>query len=269
MHEKMPAEPLSARPGDVEQIVKALGRRIRHRRRLTAGLAIVVALVVAIPLIVLLTGGNGTKTQPGSTSVVDEIRIGGAEYLAAEGHVPRSTLGRQVATVRAQRTVSDTGIAGKGSGGSSQPSSGTVDSTTLPIGTPIYAVHPYRTSFRVAAVISGRVKLYDAYTNPQARLGGDLLDLSGKVRQLDVYDTSTDRLRGRLSDKRTIDKLIHELEASPVAGSRGSGDPQMRVTFRLNDGTDVNCTLLTSGLLLPGNIRVPTGFGVALSHLAR
>ncbi|QKS45948.1 hypothetical protein HUB94_16965 [Paenibacillus cellulosilyticus] len=63
------------------------------------------------------------------------------------------------------------------------------DAAFLPIGTPIYAMKGYRSSFRVIA----DNKLYQARTNPNARSMAELLDIEGKVTKIGLdsgYDGS-------------------------------------------------------------------------------
>ena len=60
------------------------------------------------------------------------------------------------------------------------------DAAFLDAGTPLYMVNGYKPEFRLAAHREGRLVLYEAYTNPKAKTGADLLDIGGKVRYIGV-----------------------------------------------------------------------------------
>jgi hypothetical protein len=60
------------------------------------------------------------------------------------------------------------------------------DAAYLEAGSPLYQVDGYRPSFRLAARQDGRLVLFQADTNPEARAGRELLDLEGKVRRISV-----------------------------------------------------------------------------------
>ena len=59
------------------------------------------------------------------------------------------------------------------------------DSTYLNPGTLIYAVKGYSPEFRLATLQDGETTLFEADTNPAAKIGEDLLDIRGKVTALD------------------------------------------------------------------------------------
>src|SRR5262249_35896785 len=56
----------------------------------------------------------------------------------------------------------------------------------LPAGTRMFTVRGYATEFRLAAVWTDRVFLYQAWRNPRAKLGAALYDIAGRVRSIDV-----------------------------------------------------------------------------------
>jgi hypothetical protein len=55
------------------------------------------------------------------------------------------------------------------------------DAAFLPIGTPVYTVRGYRSSFRLAVRTRAGNVLFEADSNPRAKRGADLLDIAGKV----------------------------------------------------------------------------------------
>ena len=60
------------------------------------------------------------------------------------------------------------------------------DATLLPPGTPVHEVKGYKPEFRLAALVNGRVKIFEADTNPLAETGEDLIDIRGKVTSIDI-----------------------------------------------------------------------------------
>jgi hypothetical protein len=56
------------------------------------------------------------------------------------------------------------------------------DAAYLEAGSPLYRVDGYRPTFRLGARQDGRLVLFEADTNPRARVGRDLLDLEGVDR---------------------------------------------------------------------------------------
>ena len=60
------------------------------------------------------------------------------------------------------------------------------DAAYLASGTPIFELKRYAATFRLAAVVDGKVTLFEADTNPAARTGEDLLDIRGRVRSIGI-----------------------------------------------------------------------------------
>ena len=68
------------------------------------------------------------------------------------------------------------------------------DSTYLNPGTLIYAVKGYSPEFRLATLQDGETTLFEADTNPAAKIGEDLLDIRGRLRP---STSSAQRTQGR------------------------------------------------------------------------
>lgn len=91
------------------------------------------------------------------------------------------------------------------------------DAAYLEAGSPLYRVRGYRPIFRLAARQDGRLVLFEADTNPRARLGRDLLDLEGKVRRISVNSRADGTTElGAISDLKQVAGMVRMLLAGPV-----------------------------------------------------
>ena len=115
------------------------------------------------------------------------------------------------------------------------------DSTYLNPGTLIYAVKGYSPEFRLATLQDGETTLFEADTNPAAKIGEDLLDIRGKVTAIDILSPKDARtVLGTIDDERVVERFVETVLGSPVdQESRDRGRPPYSVGFRLADGTSV------------------------------
>ncbi len=127
------------------------------------------------------------------------------------------------------------------------------DATYLNPGTPVYGVKGYSQVFRLAILEDGEVTLFEADTNPGARIGEDLLDIRGKVTSIDVLSTKNsikvlgtkvengeDVVLGKIEEERAIERFVEMVLDSPVdQGRRDREGPRYFLYFRLADGTSV------------------------------
>jgi hypothetical protein len=130
------------------------------------------------------------------------------------------------------------------------------DAAYLEAGSPLYQVDGYRPSFRLAARQDGRLVLFEADTNPEARVGRDLLDLEGKVRRISVNsraDATTEL--GVITDPKQVAGMVRMLLAGPVDQRvQPAGEQPVRLlAFHLLDGT------ATVRVYDPGDRRVQRG----------
>ncbi|MDQ3855619.1 MAG: hypothetical protein M3281_04405 [Chloroflexota bacterium] len=134
------------------------------------------------------------------------------------------------------------------------------DAAFLEAGTRLYRVRGFRPEFRLAACREHDLILYEADTNPRARVGQDLLDLGGKVRYIGVNSgedgmTELGAVRGREASR-----LVEMVLKAPVAQNRRSNarSEQYFIAFHLVDGTVVSRAYwpgtgeLWRGIWLPG-----------------
>ena len=115
------------------------------------------------------------------------------------------------------------------------------DSTYLNPGTLIYAVKGYSPEFRLATLQDGETTLFEADTNPAAKIGEDLLDIRGKVTAIDILSPKDARtVLGTIDDECVVKRFVEIVLGSPVdQESRDRGRPPYSVGFRLADGTSV------------------------------
>jgi hypothetical protein len=135
-------------------------------------------------------------------------------------------------------------------------------------------VQGYAPEFRLAAYAYGRLYLYQAAINHQARTGADLLDIAGKVRFIGIEQVetqhSTVERTGGIADQARLTELVNMVRNAPVVGNttrhNSKFPPLYQITFYLKDGTEVKYfywpdnskanhasvpPIAASGLLLP------------------
>ena len=130
------------------------------------------------------------------------------------------------------------------------------DATYLSPGTPVYAVKGYSHTFRLGTVEDGKVTIYEADTNPLAKIGEDLLDIRGKVSAIDILseeDAAT--VLGKIDEGSAVSQFVEAVLASPVdRGSRDREGERYFLGFRLTDGTSVVRAYRIEANLLQGGI---------------
>jgi hypothetical protein len=137
------------------------------------------------------------------------------------------------------------------------------DAAFLNPGTPLYAVKTYKPSFRLAAWQDGRLTLFEADSNPAARVGGDLLDISGRVQYIGInseQDGVTEL--AAIKNGADVDALVGAVIQAPVNQQlTDHSGTRYFVAFHLKDGTTVvraywlGTGELSRGIVLPQQFR--------------
>lgn len=210
-------------------------------------------------------GATPIASGSGGTAIidwVDFVRFNGISYLAGypaagERSLTGADLGEPFATVRFMLSENVRDPEYRIQDG---------DAAFLPAGTPVYAVKGYRPEFRLAARRDGRIVLYEADTNPNAKTGADLLDIDGKVRAIAVQSAQDGSELARIDDPARIVDLVAMILAAPIDQRAFPGDARYIVVFQLNDGTSVRRAYFpTTGELARG-IKAPDAFRAALEE---
>ena len=165
------------------------------------------------------------------------------------------------------------------------------DAAFLAVDEPVYAVRGYAPTFRLAARRDGRLVLYEADTNPSAKIGRDLLDIEGKVRAIALISGRDGRtVLGRISDAARVRELVALILAAPVdqspppapspAATAAPGAatptstpffirsiPPSAVAFELTDGTATRRGYDATNGVLQRGIRVAGAFRDAFNEL--
>ena len=108
--------------------------------------------------------------------------------------------------------------------------------------------------------MNGKFTVYEAYTNPHAKTGEDLLDIRDKVTVIDVLSEEDETtVLATIDGEGPIDYLVGLVLESPVdQESRDLDGPRYFLGFRLADGTSVVRSFwLESGDLSRGIITDP------------
>lgn len=136
----------------------------------------------------------------------------------------------------------------------------------IPAGTRLYAVPGFRTDFRLAAVASNRVFLYQAWRNPRAKTGADLFDIAGRVRAIEVQrGERTPATPGpplQVGDAGDRDALVRMIVTAPMRKARAPavGEPRYWLTFWLTDGTTLGRPYFVEAGEVMGGLVVPEEF---------
>ncbi|HEU4397142.1 MAG TPA: hypothetical protein VFU54_04790 [Actinomycetota bacterium] len=200
-----------------------------------------------------VSGGPGCRklVRQGAADHVNFVKLNGITYTADRPVVGRTLgdgdLGPVHARVRCSlREKMDPTRGGLQDG----------DAAYLEAGSPLYQMRGYRPTFRLAARQDGQLVVFEADTNPRARVGRDLLDLGGKVRRISINSRADGTTElGAISDPKQVAGMVGMLLAGPVdqrvqpAGER----PVRLLAFHLLDGT------ATVRVYDPGNRRVERG----------
>ena len=201
------------------------------------------------------------SVQFGDITYIARWMVVGPETISKENDLTEEDLGPELYRVAFRID---------GYGGSFQQDG---DATYLNPGTPVYVLKGYSQEFRLATLEDGEVTLFEADTNPEARIGEDLLDIRGKVTAIDILSTKNsievlgtkteDReelVLGKIEEERTIERFVASVLESPVdQGRRDHEGPRYSLYFRLADGTSVvRAFWLESGELWRGVMTDPT-----------
>lgn len=127
-----------------------------------------------------------------------------------------------------------------------------------------YQVRGYRPSFRLAARQDGRLVIFEADTNPGARVGRDLLDLDGKVRRISINSQSDGTTElGAISDPKQVAGMVRMLLAGPVDQRVEPAGEQTvwLLAFHLRDGTATVRAYDPAKRRVQRGILVPRRFG--------
>jgi len=137
------------------------------------------------------------------------------------------------------------------------------DAAFLEKGTLIYSIRGYSPDFRLIAKTGTEMILYEADTNPHAKKGADLLDISGKVEYIGVNGggSGTTELAS-IKEEGLVFQLVEMILEAPVDQAfRSHEGTQYFIAFYLNDGTVLyRSYYIRSGNLQRG-IMLPDEFG--------
>ena len=137
----------------------------------------------------------------------------------------------------------------------------------MPAGTRMYTVRGHPTEFRLAAVWKDHIFLYQAWQNPRARVGGELVAIAGKVTAIDVQRGEPATIAARtpiaIAASSDVTALVDMVARGTVRRPRPHpmSEPRCWLTFWLTDGTTlgrpyfVETSELMGGVVLPDEFR--------------
>ena len=189
------------------------------------------------------------------------IRFGGITYLAQSppGGRPLTAarLGPIVGTVKTRLTdLNDP---------SHQLRDG--DAAYLPVGTHVYQVRGYRPQFRLSAFYQARWWIYEAFENPSAIKGADLLDIGTRVLWIGIDDPQqAGRPVGSIDSGPDVERLVDlVLHGAVDPTKRPAGATGYDLIFVMKDGTVSRRTFFVDSDMLAGGIQVPAAFAAGIT----
>jgi len=220
---------------------------------------------VVLALVLGLVALAGTAA---AQALLDFVSFDGVDYIrfAEEPGRPlaRADLGVEFATVECSISEDVRGC----------PYGTDAAAAFMPTGTRMYEVRGFRTEFRLAAVWSDRIFLYQAWRSSRAKAGADLFDVAGKVRAVDVQRgepmSAVARRPTAISSPADAEALIGMILRGAVRkpSPHTVGEPRYWLTLWLTDGTTLGRTYFPESGELMGGIVVPADFAKILEkHL--
>jgi hypothetical protein len=133
------------------------------------------------------------------------------------------------------------------------------DAAYLEKGTILYSIKDYSSNFRL---VTEQGELYEADTNPNAKLGADLLAIGGKVDYIGINSSLDGKTElASIRDSEQVTELVGMVLKGRVDQTqKQTGIQQYFLEFHLKDGTTVNRSYwLDTGVLSRG-IQLPEEF---------
>lgn len=194
-------------------------------------------VLAGLLLISALMGGCG-KTEVMSDKItncigyIDVVCFDGVHYLWRDEPVERDAVGPVVFTVTRMLYENETDPSHVLQSG---------EAALLPVGTEFHALEGYAPSFRLVCEDNGELRMYEADSAENARVGEDLLDIRDKVDSIDLIELSEAReVVATISDSSAVDCIVTDLlEASLAPIDSGTMPETILLALRLKDGTSV------------------------------
>jgi len=257
---------VSARPGNQNLHARVEGLTGLEAGEVRRGMLVVAMVAVVAGGCDLVTapavsGGPGCRklVRQDAVDYVNFVKLNGITYTA-DGPVVGRTLGDgDLGPVHATVRCS---LRDKLDPKRQEPQDG--DAAYLDAGSPLYRVRGYRPTFRLAARQDGRLVVFEADTNPRARVGRDLLDLQGKVRRISINSRADGTTElGVITDPEQVAGMIGMLLAGPVDQriQPTAAQPVRLLAFHLLDGTATVRAYDPADRRVQRGILVPRRFG--------
>lgn len=215
-----------------------------------------------------MLGGVALAGSLSTSSLLDFVTFDGIDYIRFADEpgreLTRDDLGIEFATVACSIGEDNRGCSYGLDGGAA----------FLPAGTRMYAVRGFATEFRLAAVSSGRVYLYQAWRNPRARVGGALFDIARRVEAIEVWrgEPSAEATAARITSTEDVSALVDMITRAPARRPVPHAATEARywLTFWLVDGTTLGRAYFPETGELMGGVVVAAEFQRLLErYLAR
>lgn len=100
------------------------------------------------------------------------------------------------------------------------------DAAYLPVGTKLHQLKGYLPRFRLSASNQGQLLLFEAFENPVATRGGDMLDIQRKVAAIEIDGIGQQNKQvGLIESSAEVDRLVGLILSAPVDRSKQPSGP--------------------------------------------
>lgn len=188
-------------------------------------------LLVGLGIILSLAGCQSAAGCGGVASFADMTVVRGIAYLPVA--IGNRSAGRAITEADLNPVFDSITV----SFGCSPPAKGNY-STRFDVGTKLYALKGYLPSFRLAVKQAQTILLLEAQRNPNAKRGGELLDLDNKVQSIVVYKQGAPTAPiATIENAKKVAALLALLDQAPIREGSNVGDTLDVLEFHLSDGT--------------------------------
>lgn len=127
------------------------------------------------------------------------------------------------------------------------------------IGTQVYSVVGYDTSFRLAIETEYGIKLYEVDRNPNASIGADILDIENKVDFITLNsELDAQTIIIKIDNETDVKNIVNIVLNSPIIDVvNRTSDYRYFLEFHLTDGTTITRSYWIDDGLLTRNIKLP------------
>lgn len=224
--------------------------------------------IIPLTLLLLIGCTPSTTGNPGgaSNAIIDWVnfvQFEGITYLVSDQQMGQALKSDDVGSVSGTITHK---LEGNVQDANYHAQDG--DAAFLAVGTKVYRLKHYASTFRLVAYVQGKIQLYEADTNLHAKRGADLLDIADKVQSIDINNPNDGvTVLATIHDRQHIMSLVTMIMRASVNQQMKSNGTRYFLVFHLMDGTVVSRAFWPTTGELSRGILLPNAFAVAIEQV--